>query len=236
MVSFRGCPEWVFSMQEWGLALNGTGRGCFQLCRHQAHPEPARKGGWHGVGSGVCSGSALPRGMTGGPSPARPRRPLEAARLDRVPEDVLLPVAVLGGSEPPAGFRLHQGGGVQRGAGDRRPAAHVRHPQNQQGECHQAGPHPGLKHPVPGTCLTQATGQTCGLTHRQTDTGHPPHSWTQVDARPTPRLTLPGCRGQRPWIYLGWSLAKKAIWRIGDEGTGVSCQARSRRNKRQRLL
>lgn len=76
------------------------------------------KGGWHGVGSGVCLESALPRGMTAGLSPAWPRRPLEAACLDRVPEDLLLPVAVLGGAEPPAGFRLHQGGGVQRGAGD----------------------------------------------------------------------------------------------------------------------
>ncbi|XP_064432755.1 ankyrin repeat and BTB/POZ domain-containing protein 2 isoform X7 [Mirounga angustirostris] len=60
------------------------------------------------------------------------RRPLETARVDRVSEDLLLPVALLSGAEPPAGLRLHQGGGVQRGAGDRGPAAHVRHPQDQQ--------------------------------------------------------------------------------------------------------
>lgn len=41
---------------------------------------------------------------------------------------------------------------------------------------------------------------------------------------------------QRPRICLGWSLAKKAIWGISGEGTGISCQSRSRRNKRAAAL
>lgn len=134
-----------------------------------------------------------------------PRRPLEAARLDRVSEDVLLPVSVLGGAEPPAGFRLHQGGGIQRGAGDRGLAAHVRHPQDQQGECLRAGPCPKLREPRLQSPRPQQTmRRTQRRTHRKTDTGTTPPTdrWTQgpshtrVVAHPTRKRAPPGCRGR----------------------------------------
>lgn len=156
------------------------------LCRRQAHPESLPPGWLPYGGLGGLCGVCSAEGMTADLSPAWPRRPLEAARLDRVPEDLLLPVTVLGGAEPPAGFQLHQGRGVQRGAGDRGLTAHVRHPQDQQGECLQARPHPKLQNPCP-RALTQTPGQT--KTNTQADR-HENTIHTDAQAPPTHGGTL----------------------------------------------